>query len=324
MRFRVLFHGPRLALALAVFSAAKEAGASEPTASELTIARQRFTRALTFQEQKDWDGASALLEAVLKIKQTPGVYYHLGHCREQQGQLVEALLQFDRARELLDSGSVAPDVAQLLHQKLGALRQRIPKLTIRMDSDIRDVHVELNGRELNPSVATEPIPVNPGHHTIQVSAPGFEPVFKEVKAVEGAATELPIRLLPVPSEKIHRRPRRSQPKKPPEASVDPTAALLGWTFAGTGAAGAVGSVYLFLAAGSQGQNAQEYAIACQNGVAGGCNAHDAAATSRDAHFWWGMGLAGAAAGLGVLAGFQFWPEPTRDQAGWSVQAATRF
>src|SRR5450432_1242199 len=87
---------------------------AEPTPAEISTARQAFESAVALEADQKWLEASTKLREALAIKDTPGLRFHLAHCEEQQGLLVEAALDYDRANELLQHGAKAPDVQKLL------------------------------------------------------------------------------------------------------------------------------------------------------------------------------------------------------------------
>jgi hypothetical protein len=173
-----------------------QAGAAEPSAAEVAIARRLFTEAAELEQAGRWTEAATKLREAIAIKDTPGLRYHLAHAEEQQGQLVEALVDYDRAAELLARGAKAPDVAARIGPAQTRLRERIPTLTVRVPEDVEQPLLTIDGQRIAPALMGQPIPLNPGPHRIEVTAPSREPFAVEVPLGEAERRELeaPLRL----------------------------------------------------------------------------------------------------------------------------------
>ena len=163
---------------------APTAGA-EPSAAEIAVARKLFREATRFEKEKKWAEAEQKLRAALAIKETPGLRYHLAFCQEKQGKLVNALVDYDRADELIQSGVKAKDVEKLLADARTALRERVPTLTIKLPDDAPDdTVVDVDGAALKSAVLGQAMPINPGSHTVKVSAEGRQPFTAELRLGE--------------------------------------------------------------------------------------------------------------------------------------------
>lgn len=165
---------------------------AEPSAAEIAVARKLFKEATELEKEKKWDEAELRLRKALAIKETPGLRYHLAFCLEQQGKLVDALVDYDRADEMIRAGTKAPDVAELVVSARESLKQRIPTLTIKVPSGVTLSELKLDGHALSSAVAGQPLPVNPGKHSVQVSAPGHETFVQEVRLAENEKRDLDV------------------------------------------------------------------------------------------------------------------------------------
>src|SRR5690349_13113002 len=119
-------------LTLAVLSASVVAHAQP--AESLETARRLFHEASELEDARAWAAAAAKLRQALTIKDTPGLRFHLAHCEEQSGELVEAERDYVRASELVQGGASAPDVEKLLPEATAALKSRIPTLSLSLPS----------------------------------------------------------------------------------------------------------------------------------------------------------------------------------------------
>jgi hypothetical protein len=166
---------------------------AEPSAAELSNARQAFQSAVALEGQEKWALAAQKLHEALAIKDTPGLRFHLAHCEERLGSLVEASLDYDRANELLRQGAKAPDVEKLLGPASAELKPRVPHVAVQLPADVANPLVVLDGKQVAPSELASGLPLDPGTHQLTVSAPdraAFERTFslKEGDRVSIAVT----------------------------------------------------------------------------------------------------------------------------------------
>jgi len=214
------------------------------------VARRLFKEATELELEREWEAAAAKLREAIQVKDTPGLRFHLAHCEEQMGLLVEAMLDYDRANDLLAAGAKAPDVAALLEPARQSLERRLPTLVIVTPAGVPGVSVELNGRPLARSIFGRPAPINPGRHSVRVTAPGHSTFTASVDIAEGARERVQARLTPlptVPSPSPTTAPNSSsrQSASPPPQGSALTYVLVGesaFTIASLG----VGLGYLFV------------------------------------------------------------------------------
>lgn len=191
-----LFAG--FALAIAV-SGTTSLARAEPTATELAVARRLFEDAVRFEREQRWELAASKLNDAIAVKDTPGLRFHLAHCEDKLGHLVEAMIHYDHARELIASGVKAPDVEELLEPARKNLEQRLPTLLLVVPAELPNAQVELDGRVMARSVIGRPAPVNPGVHKIVVRAPEHADYTEEVSILEGEKRRISVELAPLPS-----------------------------------------------------------------------------------------------------------------------------
>src|SRR6187551_625525 len=194
---RFLAPQPLLALFLAllpVLRVGSAQAATEPTPSELSVARRLFDEARAAEEAARWREASEKFRKAIAIKDTPGMRFHLARCEEEQGAFVEALVEYDRARELIDSGVRAADVEKLLADARERVRAKVALLTVRLPSGVENVSVELDGKALSGAVLGVPMPINPGVHRVTAVAVGRQPFAKELALGTGEVRQLALEL----------------------------------------------------------------------------------------------------------------------------------
>jgi hypothetical protein len=168
--------------------------APEPTPSELSVARRLFDEGRSAEDAARWREAADKFRRATVIKDTPGLRFHLARCEEEQGAFVEALVEYDRARELIEGGMRAADVERLLAGARERVRAKVALLTLRLPADVKNVSVQLDGKALSPSVLGVPMPINPGKHRLSAVAVGRTPSALELTLAAGEVRELPIEM----------------------------------------------------------------------------------------------------------------------------------
>jgi hypothetical protein len=158
---------------------------AEPTAADIASARRLFSEATELRRAGEWSDAAAKLRAAIAIKETPGLRFHLAHCEEQMGHLLEARDDYDRADALMRNGAAAADVAALLEPARVALRERIPTLVVNAPPDARAVGLTIDGEMIATEQLGAPIQLDPGDHTIIVTAASRDPFRLELTLTEG-------------------------------------------------------------------------------------------------------------------------------------------
>lgn len=201
---------------------------AEPSAAEIAVARKLYKEASELENAKKWDQAEAKLRQAIAIKETPGLRYHLAFCLEQQGKLVDALVDYDRADEMIKAGNKAPDVAELVVSARESIKARIPTLTVKLPADASDAKVSIDGHAVSSAVMGQPLPQNPGRHRVQVTAPGREPYSQDVQLGESEKRELNVVLPPAKSEAAP-PPAVANADDPPADSGTVSTDSSGWT-----------------------------------------------------------------------------------------------
>lgn len=187
--------------------------AAEPTPSEISIARKLFDDGKAAADAKRFGEAADKFRRALAIKETPGIRYHLAHAEAEQGAYVEALVDYDRARELIEQGVSAPDVEKLLPEAREKVRLKLAHVTLRLPEGVPQVNVLVDGKPVSASALGMPLPLNPGRHRLQASAPGRKAFALELSAATGGTqqidVELPVDTSPAPAAPSVLAPRAS-------------------------------------------------------------------------------------------------------------------
>jgi hypothetical protein len=176
---------------LAAFGMFASAHASAtPTEADIRKARAQFQQGLALETAGDWPGALAIFQEVSAVKMSPQVRFNIALCEEHLGKLAMALGDYRLAASEADAER-APEVAAQAPGKVEALLARIPKVVVKRGAGADFATISLDGIALGAASVGGEMPIDPGPHTIEARAPGFNMFMtsfsiaeKEVKAVE--------------------------------------------------------------------------------------------------------------------------------------------
>ena len=171
---------------------------ADPTTAELTAARELFDEGLKLEEKSQWQAALDKFRKVAAVKTTPAVRFHMGLCLENLGKLVDALNEFERAQSdaVSDPSPGGQTVQKSAPKHIAELRDRIPRVTIQIPEGAKDVAITIDGSSVSAAVIGTAIPLDPGSHTVRVTATGKVPFEKTFDLVEkGPATTVDVVLV---------------------------------------------------------------------------------------------------------------------------------
>lgn len=267
--------GLRVVLAAAVLSgqvapalAGEPAAGAEAPESDIQRAKRLFEEATAHEHAGRWQEALERLQEVARIKTTPGVLFHIANCEEGLGRLADALRTFERAKALADAEQVA-DVQRLAPPRIEKLRERVPRLTLRLPDGVTRFDAAIDGVALPREQGGRDIPINPGTRSLWVRTPDREPFTTKVEAAEGAKIVVQVVLpaagegaatpppAPAPATSEPTAPRPAAPEESPSTS-ERRGIPTGTWIAGAGAlALAAGGVVAYAVAGSVNADGRE-------------------------------------------------------------------
>lgn len=278
--------------------------------ADSAAAEALFERGKALMQEGKIDEACAKFEESHRIEPGGGVLINLATCHERQGRTATAWAGFKEALALAAKAGRA-DRESFARERIEVLEKQLPRLRIDVPGEARVPGLSLRRGEvaLGEGAWGEALPVDPGKHTIQASAPGHEGRNYEVQARAGELTTLRIAPLeplssPVSSSPVasSEAPAASATSAGPGAMPAPIAASGPRRTAGYVVGGA--GLLALWAGGVFGVRAvmkrQESDADCPGGA---CNARgwstyeDAQRAARYAN----VGLAVGAVGLGVGA-----------------------
>ncbi|HEX8796586.1 MAG TPA: hypothetical protein VF765_36800 [Polyangiaceae bacterium] len=273
---------------------------AQPSEADVRAARDLFTDAEHDEDARHWSDAYEKLTRVAAVKLTAGVRYHLALCQEKLGKLATALAGFHDAQKQAQNDG-AQDVLRLVGKQLEELEPRVPRLTVHVVPPVGDAVVLLDGTAVAKSLVGAAIPLDPGAHTVEASAPDRAPTKATITMGERDVTSIDLQLAepqppvaaPAPPAPAPATP--APPAAAPASETPPTGShsTVGPLLATAGALALVGlGVGAYLAAGDAVTSGQQ-----QCGTQDSRSPCDSAVTTVRA---WDFTAAGAWLGAAVL------------------------
>src|SRR5580658_77818 len=209
--------GGRLA-ALAPFIAI--AIGSSPARADATDEQKALALRL-FDEGRSLLAAGKVAEACPKLEESrrldplPGTVLNLAVCHEKQGLAASAVAEFYQARAMAERDKRGDRVA-FANDHLRALESQVSNLVIVVGptADLPDLLIQLDGNPVGRAVWGTRIPVDPGEHAVEASAPNKKP-WRVVANVSPAGDVQTVTLAPLEDAP----PTASPPSAAPEAPM---------------------------------------------------------------------------------------------------------
>lgn len=197
----------------------------EARADDLGTAEALFEEGVRLYDLRDYVGSCAKLEASQKLVSASGTALNLGRCHEAQGHLFQAWSAFEDASFLARRDGDAKRAA-FAHQNAERLKPLLPRLRLVVDEPMAGLEVRLDGSVIDAAAMNVPIPVDPGHHRVQASAPAHVPAVLEVDTTTGNEARLRIpKLAPTTSSGLRPGPAPA-PSPSPTTTTWRTVALV--------------------------------------------------------------------------------------------------
>jgi|GEM_PF-2005449 len=222
-----------LVLALVGFPAttfAQEHPARDPVGAE-----ELFRQGVVAKNRGDWQTACDKFKKSFDLEPAVSTQYKLASCHEHAGRLASAWYGYQSALKMnrhTPSHKRQRELDTSIRAALAELEPRIPRLRIRVEPTAEGLELMRDGDSLAPaSVLGEPLPVDPGEHTVAARAPGFTEQEVRVTVTEGRTFDVVLELvaaasshavgqqLPAPAAPARRAPALSKPL--PTAAVPP-------------------------------------------------------------------------------------------------------
>lgn len=219
-----------------------------------------FLEARKLMGQGQYADACPKLEQSQKLDPAVGTMLYLAECYERAGRSASAWVTFREAHSAALRAN-QPDRAKAALERAIAIEPRLTRLTIVVPPPVRvaGLVVVRDGAEVVDGLWGTAVPVDPGVHKIEVTAPGHAPLRVTIEPRSGSETFVVTPLAPL----VAPAPSASAPSPASSAPIAPVTAAsgraeaprsgrsLGLVIGGAGAAAIVGGFAFGYAAKSK-------------------------------------------------------------------------
>jgi hypothetical protein len=223
--YRASVNRPVLAIVLFVTAVSRGGGvsAANDAVCDAAQAKRLFADGMKHLAAGEWDQACPRFEQSLACHPRASTQTKIAGCREHEGKLAEALLEYQNALTLETDAKKAREVEAEIRSFIDAIEARIPRLTITVSPRVADVQIELNGRPIPPAQLGSPLRVDPGEQRVTVSAPGYPEEQVTVAVEERASRDVAILLKETAPAASPEPSKGGDLSVPPVAPVAPAA-----------------------------------------------------------------------------------------------------
>ena len=234
-----------------------------PAIARAQSASDQAAATALFKQGRDLMAAGRYADACPKLAESQrldpgaGTLLNLATCYEKNGQIASAWTTYQDAASAAQRAGEAERV-KAARAKVAALEPTLPTLTIVVPAaaDRPDLEIRRDGALVGRAAWGAPIPVDPGPHPLDASAPGKTPWHGQAQ-VGGAGAKVSIEIPPLADAAATPPPSPTPapaPAPPPDSTTPPssgsTQRLLGLVSGGVGIVGiGVGSVFGAIAMG---------------------------------------------------------------------------
>ncbi len=202
---------------------------AEPSSAELAAARELFKQGLDLEGKGEWKAALETFRKVGAVRMSAAVRFHLGLCLEKLGHLVEAWGEFQKAEAetAADPKPESVTIHKSAAKHAAELDARIPRLVVSVNVK---ASLSIDGAPISAALLDAPLPLDPGAHTLEVSAKGYVTQRRKLTLAEKAPpTKIAFELEPVASEAP-----TPPPKAPAPAAEGGATPIAAWVLTGAG------------------------------------------------------------------------------------------
>lgn len=148
------------------------------------VAEALFDQAVALLKQGDAASACPKLAESQRLDPAPGTLLYLGDCYEKTGKIAAAWATFREASASARAAGQAPR-EELAKKRAAILEKDLPYVALVGADKSAATEIKLDGTPLGRALWDGEIPVDPGEHSVVVSAPGYETWRGAVKVGKG-------------------------------------------------------------------------------------------------------------------------------------------
>ncbi len=167
-------------------------------AGEIDQARAAFSRAVELFGREEYRDALAAFEESYRLYPRHSTLFNLGMCHKALGSYRTAIATFTRFLKE-DPESTDPEMRQDASAAVDELMLLVGTLRIRGAPD--GAAVTVNGVDADASAPSEPLLLDPGQNSVQITKDGYNTFMQNVTIVAGSETNLDVQLKPQKKER---------------------------------------------------------------------------------------------------------------------------
>jgi hypothetical protein len=171
-----------------------------PARGDRAAAEALFNDARRRVEAGDYAGGCPKFADSMALYPTTSTALNLARCHEHAGELAAA---WDAYHAALAHNGETRDARRrkgleaLARDGLAALEPRLPRLRVVVEDGPPGLAVTRDGQPVPVSALGESVPVDPGAHRIEATAPGHRPLRRTVDLREGETESVALKLAPI-------------------------------------------------------------------------------------------------------------------------------
>ncbi len=196
------------------------------------LAEALYQKGRELMAAKDYAAACPKFAESQRLEPATGTLLNLAACHEAEGQLASAWLEFTTAEQAARRDGRA-DRVLFAQERLAALATRVPSIRFRVsNTQSSDLELRLDGVVIAVTARDVEMPLDPGLHEIQASAPGRRPWSTKLQVVEAQKVTLEVPELALFGTEPNPTPVQIQAQALPVAPPPPVPS--GWIAADIG------------------------------------------------------------------------------------------
>lgn len=190
---------------------------AEPTPSDRAAATQLFKEGRALMDRKKYLDACPKLEESQRLDPGGGTLLNLALCHEAIGRTATAWAELSEALSVARRDR-RPDREKLASERMKALEPKLSRLTLTVGAGaaVAGLVVKRDGTEVGQAAWGAAMPVDPGTHQLEASAPGYATWSSSVEV--GADADQRVIEIPV----LAALPPATPETPPPEPAPAPT------------------------------------------------------------------------------------------------------
>lgn len=206
---------------------ASPAAVAAQTETRAAVAEALYRQARELMAAGKYDAACPKFAESQRLDPATGTLLNLAACHEKQGRLATAWLEYSDA-QMAARRDAREDRVEYARTRAQELEPKLSRLTLSLASGADDaaLNIELDGASVGRAVLGAPTPVDPGLHSVRVSAPGKKPWSTSVQI--GASADQQSLVIPAleaaPPEAV--APAKAEPASTALPSATPSDELM--------------------------------------------------------------------------------------------------